>query len=140
MLFRILHAGHAKTKFHSLSSFITTLTRYHIFRLSDRQKNVLTPCRLSSVVLSSTWGYLEFMTEFEKKELQQMGARLRFFRLEKKMSQESFADLTNLDRTYISGLERGKRNPSYLILKRIAEVLSIKPQDLFNGENNESEN
>lgn len=80
------------------------------------------------------------MTEFEKKELQQMGARLRFFRLEKKMSQESFADLTNLDRTYISGLERGKRNPSYLILKRIAEVLSIKPQDLFNGENNESEN
>ena len=49
----------------------------------------------------------------------------------KALSQERFAELTNLDRTYISGLERGKRNPSYLILKRLCKILEINPNELF---------
>lgn len=71
------------------------------------------------------------MTDIEKNELLQLGSRLRVLRQTQNYSQEKFAELTGLDRTYISGLERGKRNPSYLIIKRLSEVLKIHPDKLF---------
>ena len=55
------------------------------------------------------------MTSEEKQSLIDFGNRLRNLRIQKKISQEKFADLTQLDRTYISGLERGIRNPSFII-------------------------
>lgn len=72
------------------------------------------------------------MTGNEKRELEKLGEKLRTFRLTKNISQEKFAEISNLDRTYISGLERGKRNPSFLILKKLATCLEISPNDLFN--------
>lgn len=72
------------------------------------------------------------MTGNEKRELEKLGEKLRSFRLAKNISQEKFAEISNLDRTYISGLERGKRNPSFLILKKLATCLEISPNDLFN--------
>lgn len=72
------------------------------------------------------------MTGNEKRELEKLGEKLRAFRLAKNISQEKFAEISNLDRTYISGLERGKRNPSFLILKKLATCLEISPSDLFN--------
>ncbi len=74
------------------------------------------------------------MNELEKNILNSLGSKLRTYRLQKNFSQEKFAELTELDRTYISGLERGKRNPSYLIVKRLCEILGITPNDLFLGE------
>ena len=71
------------------------------------------------------------MIDEDKAALQLLGERLRTYRLEKNYSQEQFAELTNLDRTYISGLERGKRNPSFLILKRIFDVLEIQSSKFF---------
>ena len=71
------------------------------------------------------------MREKENFELQKLGKKLRDLRQLKDLSQESFAELTNLDRTYISGLERGKRNPSYLIIRRLCKILEINPNDLF---------
>lgn len=70
------------------------------------------------------------MTTEEKDILSDFGNRLRKLRIEKGFSQEKFADLTQLDRTYVSGLERGKRNPSYLILLKIAKSLNISVKDL----------
>lgn len=67
----------------------------------------------------------------EELQLKALGERLRKYRLEKGFSQESFAEKTQLDRTYISGLERGKRNPSFLIIRRISKVLKISEQQLF---------
>jgi len=52
------------------------------------------------------------MNDFDKNLLNFLGTKLRAFRLKKKLSQEKFAELTQLDRTYISGLERGKGNPA----------------------------
>jgi transcriptional regulator with XRE-family HTH domain len=46
------------------------------------------------------------------------------------MSQEVFADKTGLDRTYISLLERGKRNPSLLTLLKLAEALDLSTSEL----------
>ena len=71
------------------------------------------------------------MREKENIELQKLGKKLRNLRQLKDLSQESFAELTNLDRTYISGLERGKRNPSYLIIRRLCKILEINPNELF---------
>lgn len=69
--------------------------------------------------------------DMENIELINLGSKLRDLRLQKEFSQEKFAELTGLDRTYISGLERGKRNPSFLIIKRLCQVLEINPNELF---------
>lgn len=56
-------------------------------------------------------------------------------RLDAGLSQEAFANLTGLHRTYISGIERGIRNPTLLIVQRIANSLSISPSKLLKMEN-----
>ena len=71
------------------------------------------------------------MTDNEKQELKKLGDKLRLFRLNKNISQEKLAEITNLDRTYISSLERGKRNRSFLILKKLVECLDVNPNDFF---------
>lgn len=49
------------------------------------------------------------------------------------ISQEELADKADLDRTYISGIERGKRNVSVFTLKKILDSLELKLKDFFNG-------
>lgn len=57
--------------------------------------------------------------------LKQFGVNLRACRLERGLTQEQLADRAALDRTYISGIERGERNPSLVNLARLAEALQI---------------
>lgn len=73
------------------------------------------------------------MDENEKVKLQALGDKLRIFRQQKNLSQEKLAELASLDRTFISGLERGLRNPSFLILEKIIHVLEINPNELFSN-------
>ena len=47
-----------------------------------------------------------------------------------KLSQETLALDADMDRTYISGIERGKANPSALKLDRIAKRLGVQVHDL----------
>ena len=47
------------------------------------------------------------------------------------MSQEAFADRCGLDRTYVSGVERGRRNPTLAVIRRIADGLGVPPSDLL---------
>ncbi len=74
---------------------------------------------------------LKTMDEKDSLKLKTFGEKLKKIRIEHSISQEELASITNLDRTYISGLERGLRNPSYLILLRITKALNISPQVLF---------
>lgn len=67
----------------------------------------------------------------DKEVLTLLGRKLKMYRLSNNLSQEKFAELTGLDRTYISSLERGLRNPSFLIIKKISFVLKISPNELF---------
>ena len=59
------------------------------------------------------------------------GEKLRQLRREKGLTQEAFADLCGLDRTYISGLERGKRNPSLNAIHCMAEALEVSAGHFF---------
>ncbi|WP_296131175.1 helix-turn-helix transcriptional regulator [uncultured Corynebacterium sp.] len=62
--------------------------------------------------------------------LRDFGSRLRELRAERDVSQEQLAHTTGLDRTYISGIERGKRNVSLENIVKIADALDV-PVSLF---------
>ena len=47
------------------------------------------------------------------------------------LSQEEFAHRADLDRTYVSGIERGVRNPTLKIIGRLARALATKPSKLL---------
>lgn len=52
------------------------------------------------------------------------------YRSEKQISQEMLATLSGLDRTYISLLERGKRNPTLKTIFKLGEALDVLPSVL----------
>jgi transcriptional regulator with XRE-family HTH domain len=54
-----------------------------------------------------------------------LGLNLKRLREEQGFSQESFADHCGLHRTYISGIERGVRNPTVVILDKVAKALKV---------------
>jgi len=59
------------------------------------------------------------------------GQRLRSLRKERYMSQEDLALEAGLDRTYISGIEIGKRNVSLVNICRLAQALHLPPGTLL---------
>ncbi len=59
------------------------------------------------------------------------GTRVRELRLAKGFSQESFAEVCDLHRTYIGAIERGERNVSLENIYKIATALGLKTKDLF---------
>lgn len=54
-----------------------------------------------------------------------VGLNVRRYRKERGYSQEDLAFACGLHRTYISGVERGIRNPTVVILERIATALEV---------------
>ncbi|KJC36736.1 DNA-binding protein [Bradyrhizobium sp. LTSP849] len=54
-----------------------------------------------------------------------VGKNIRRIRQQRRMTQEKLAFESELDLTYIGGIERGRRNPSLLAMARIAEALSV---------------
>ena len=60
-----------------------------------------------------------------------LGQNLKKLREEQGFSQESFADHCGLHRTYISGIERGVRNPTVIILDKIAKGLKVPAGQLL---------
>ena len=63
-----------------------------------------------------------------------VGNNLRRLRSERGVTQEDFATDSGFDRGYISGVERGVRNPSVLVLERIAIALGVDIRELFDDE------
>ena len=48
-----------------------------------------------------------------------------------RISQEKLAELADLDRTYISGIERGRRNVSLLNIVELAHALKVRPEEML---------
>jgi transcriptional regulator with XRE-family HTH domain len=59
------------------------------------------------------------------------GNRVRELRLERKFSQEKLAELADLHRNYVGGIERGERNVSLLNIVKLAHGLKVRPAKLI---------
>ena len=60
-----------------------------------------------------------------------VGRNVRRLRLAAGITQEQLAFAAQIDLTYVGGIERGKRNPSVMVLARIADVLEAEPATLL---------
>ena len=65
--------------------------------------------------------------------LKQLGMRIRYLRKQKGLSQEDLALEACINKNYLSDLERGTRNPTVIILEKIAEALGVDLATLFKG-------
>lgn len=61
-----------------------------------------------------------------------LGKNVRRLRQQKGLTQEKLAFDAEIDLTYVGGIERGKRNPSLLVMARIADALSVPLIKLLN--------
>ncbi len=60
-----------------------------------------------------------------------VGKNLKSYREQKGLSQEELAFDAGLHRTYVSGVERGIRNPTVVIVAKLATALDIAPSKLL---------
>ena len=63
----------------------------------------------------------------------QLGYRIRYLRTQKGLSIEALALEAEINRNYLGDLERGTRNPTLVILNKIAKALEIDLSELFEG-------
>jgi transcriptional regulator with XRE-family HTH domain len=61
---------------------------------------------------------------------QKLGKNLARIRKEQGVTQEKLQAISGIDRGYISGVERGVRNPSIRNIERMAKALKVKVSDL----------
>jgi len=59
------------------------------------------------------------------------GKRVRDLRIKQGLSQEAFADIAGLHRTYVGSIERGEQNVSIDNIQRLAKALKISLNVLF---------
>ena len=69
--------------------------------------------------------------------LEVFGKNLRKYRTNSGLSQEKFAEMCDLHRTYISDVERGQRSISLGNVQKIADALKIEPYKLFIEDSND---
>jgi transcriptional regulator with XRE-family HTH domain len=55
-----------------------------------------------------------------------LGRNLRRLREEKGWSQEDYADRAGIHRTYVSDIERGRRNPTVTVVEKLARPFGVK--------------
>ncbi|MDP3770340.1 MAG: helix-turn-helix transcriptional regulator [bacterium] len=62
---------------------------------------------------------------------EQLGKNMKRVRANKKMSQGDIARALEVDRGYISNIENGKKNPTIATVAKIANALSVSPDELL---------
>ena len=65
-------------------------------------------------------------------DLTALGQKMREARKKKDLTQQELADLSHVSVKQIANIEKGKMNPSYLILRALAKVLHISLDTLIN--------
>ncbi|MGN1295255.1 MAG: helix-turn-helix domain-containing protein [Bacilli bacterium] len=64
---------------------------------------------------------------------EQLGMRITYLRKQKKMSQLALSIEAEINKNYLSDLEKGRRNPTLLILNKIATALNCDLSYLLQG-------
>jgi transcriptional regulator with XRE-family HTH domain len=54
-----------------------------------------------------------------------LGKNVRKYRQQRQLTQEQLAFESEIDLTYLGGIERGRRNPSLMVMARIADALEV---------------
>lgn len=62
-----------------------------------------------------------------------VGMKVRFYRLQAKMSQETLAEHADVSRVYVSGIERGEKPPSLDTIVGLANALHVSVDELLSG-------
>jgi transcriptional regulator with XRE-family HTH domain len=65
---------------------------------------------------------------------ERFGLRIQELRKEKRISQAALASFSGLDRSYVSGIEHGKRNASLEVIDKLAKSLEVTIKQLFEEE------
>lgn len=65
--------------------------------------------------------------------LELLGQKIRLLRQSKDLSQEAFAHIADIDRSYIGQIERGERNIAFSNILKIARALGVKVSNLVEG-------
>ncbi len=73
------------------------------------------------------------MKNYDEELLENLAQKIKYYRTHLGLSQEKLAEKCDFDRTYISLLERAKRNPSYLSLEKLCVGLEIELSELLKG-------
>jgi transcriptional regulator with XRE-family HTH domain len=60
-----------------------------------------------------------------------LGKNVRRLREEKGWSQEDYADRAGIHRTYVSDIERGRRNPTVTVVEKLAKPLGVRAGELL---------
>lgn len=60
-----------------------------------------------------------------------LGSNIRRLRTERGLSQEAFAELASIHRTYVSDIERGARNPTITVVQRLGDALGMEAAELL---------
>lgn len=63
-----------------------------------------------------------------------VGERIAELRKAKKLSQQKFANVADMERTYLTHIEKGRKNISLSTLQKITDALDISVKDFFNDE------
>lgn len=71
------------------------------------------------------------MDEELRERCVEFGMRLKELRLERGIAQEKLAELAGLDRTYVSQVERGRRNATLGTIHKLAGALGVQPSELM---------
>jgi transcriptional regulator with XRE-family HTH domain len=64
---------------------------------------------------------------------EKFGSKVKELREQKGFSIEYLANIADIDRTYISDIEKGKRNVSLLIIEKLSKALEVNIQELFDN-------
>jgi len=64
-------------------------------------------------------------------QLAKFGQKVRVLRKNRNLSQEAFADLAGIDRSYMGHIERGEKNVTLSKIYQIAKALGVEVSELF---------
>ena len=73
------------------------------------------------------------MPKTKAPELIRFGENVRQCREQRTWTQEQLAEKADLDQTFISGIERGSRNPTIITINKLARALKITVSELTEG-------
>jgi DNA-binding XRE family transcriptional regulator len=105
--------------------------QYYMSCRSKKPSSQIVICYLSAV--DSNGSNLDNLAVNNIDQIRQFGLEIKRRRLELGLTQEEFADRSGLHRTYVSGIERGERNPTFGTIFQLASGLNCAPRDLLPG-------